>query len=171
MTIEYAARTARSSAFAHEFTHLGEDEATAVAKYVRLVAESTGSAKAEAATFGHSTAEYRPLQFVQRKGGDWVALGADDACQESVLWWAGEYDAECELPSHHEGPHFDGLSWWDDDRVEVSDPEQVLHEIDLCQIQCMHPKRHFHRAKSGAISSWCPDCGLSKGPLRDWGQA
>lgn len=38
-----------------------------------------------------------------------------DACG-ALLWkWDGEYEGYCELTVGHEGDHFDGVSWFDDD--------------------------------------------------------
>ncbi len=36
-------------------------------------------------------------------------------CGEFVSWWAGEYEGNCELLSDHEGDHWDGLSWFNND--------------------------------------------------------
>lgn len=36
-------------------------------------------------------------------------------CDKHVYWWNGEYDNNCELDTDHEGDHWDGLSWFDDD--------------------------------------------------------
>jgi hypothetical protein len=36
-------------------------------------------------------------------------------CGKRVYWWDGEYEGECELPEGHEGDHYDGLSWFNDD--------------------------------------------------------
>lgn len=36
-------------------------------------------------------------------------------CGKTVYWWNGEYEGECERPKGHDGDHFDGLSWYDDD--------------------------------------------------------
>lgn len=36
-------------------------------------------------------------------------------CGRAVQWWEGEYEGECELPVDHEGDHWDGLSWFNDD--------------------------------------------------------
>lgn len=50
-------------------------------------------------------------------------------CYETVFWYDGEYEGECELVKYHAGPHFDGLSWWDDDRNEVEAPAAITeHE-------------------------------------------
>lgn len=43
-------------------------------------------------------------------------------CGKAVFWWDGEYEGECELPEGHEGDHFDGLSWFNDDGHEVDPP-------------------------------------------------
>lgn len=45
-------------------------------------------------------------------------------CGKLLYLWDGEYEGECELPVDHEGLHFDGLSWFDDNGevVEASDP-------------------------------------------------
>jgi hypothetical protein len=40
-----------------------------------------------------------------------------------VFWWAGEYEGECKLPAGHDGPHFDGLHWFNDEGDEVPPPE------------------------------------------------
>jgi hypothetical protein len=36
-------------------------------------------------------------------------------CGKHVYWWDGEYEGDCELPEGHEGDHWDGRSWYDDD--------------------------------------------------------
>lgn len=41
-------------------------------------------------------------------------------CGRFVSWWAGEYEGNCELPDGHDGDHWDGLSWFDDD-LECTD--------------------------------------------------
>lgn len=43
-------------------------------------------------------------------------------CGQFVSWWNGEYEGNCERHEDHAGPHFDGMSWFDDDGGEVSDP-------------------------------------------------
>lgn len=48
---------------------------------------------------------------------------SDNPCGEVVMWYDGEYEGECELPKGHAGPHYDGLSWFDDDRNEVDPPK------------------------------------------------
>jgi hypothetical protein len=45
-----------------------------------------------------------------------------EACGAPVYWWDGEYDNNCQLPDGHDGPHFDGLSWFNDDNEEVAAP-------------------------------------------------
>lgn len=42
---------------------------------------------------------------------------ADEAegCGRHVYWWEGEYEDNCELRDGHEGDHFDGLSWFNDE--------------------------------------------------------
>ena len=42
-------------------------------------------------------------------------------CGKTVYWWGGEYEGECELGEGHEGDHFDGLSWYDDDGNQTHD--------------------------------------------------
>lgn len=44
-------------------------------------------------------------------------------CPSRVYWWDGEYEGECGLPEGHNGPHYDGLSWWNDDGESVDEPE------------------------------------------------
>lgn len=44
------------------------------------------------------------------------------ACYRHVYWYDGEYEGDCELAAGHDGPHFDGLSWFDDAGHEVADP-------------------------------------------------
>jgi len=45
-----------------------------------------------------------------------------DECRAPVYWYEGEYEGWCELAAGHDGPHFDGLNWYDDDNHEV-DPD------------------------------------------------
>ena len=47
-----------------------------------------------------------------------------EPCGKMVYWWDGEYEGECELPADHEGFHYDGLSWYNDDNEEVPAPEE-----------------------------------------------
>lgn len=48
------------------------------------------------------------------------------ACNAHVYWWKGEYDMNCERPEGHEGAHYDGLSWFNDENEEViPDPRDV----------------------------------------------
>lgn len=44
---------------------------------------------------------------------------AVQTCGKFVSWWDGEYEGTCELPKDHEGPHYDGISCFDDDGDEV----------------------------------------------------
>lgn len=43
----------------------------------------------------------------------------NDICGKSVSWWDGEYEGTCELPEGHKGPHYDGISCFNDDSEEV----------------------------------------------------
>jgi hypothetical protein len=54
------------------------------------------------------------LQGLQRTQGI-ERMTTERSCARFVYWWNGEYEGYCELPEHHEGDHFDGLSWFDDD--------------------------------------------------------
>lgn len=36
-------------------------------------------------------------------------------CNKFVYWWDGEYEGNCELEDGHDGDHFDGTSWFNDD--------------------------------------------------------
>lgn len=40
-------------------------------------------------------------------------------CGKMVFWYDGEYEGTCELEPDHDSPHYDGLSWYDDDGEEV----------------------------------------------------
>ncbi len=44
------------------------------------------------------------------------------ACGKFVYWWEGEYEGECELREGHGGPHYDGMSWFNDDNEQVDPP-------------------------------------------------
>lgn len=44
------------------------------------------------------------------------------ACYKMLYWWNGEYEGNCELPPDHEGPHYDGSYWFNDDNEEVPEP-------------------------------------------------
>lgn len=50
-------------------------------------------------------------------------------CNAFVYWWNGEYEGECELSDGHEGPHYDGLSWYVGDGrwAEEVDPSDYYH--------------------------------------------
>ena len=45
------------------------------------------------------------------------------ACRARVVWWSGEYEGECARADGHSGPHYDGLSWFDEDGEEVEQPD------------------------------------------------
>jgi hypothetical protein len=45
---------------------------------------------------------------------------AAPVCGKAVSWWDGEYEGECELPEGHEGDHFDGISWFNDDGEDTT---------------------------------------------------
>lgn len=49
-------------------------------------------------------------------------LHTPNPCDKFVCWWDGEYEGHCERFEDHEGPHFDGLSWFDDDGDRADDP-------------------------------------------------
>ena len=36
-----------------------------------------------------------------------------DQCGKWVWWYGGEYRRQCELPTAHEGDHWDGMAWFD----------------------------------------------------------
>lgn len=46
-------------------------------------------------------------------------MRARPECGERVYW----YDGGCELPEGHDGPHWDGMSWFNDDKEEVGNPD------------------------------------------------
>lgn len=52
-------------------------------------------------------------------------------CGKSVSWWDGEYDGECELPKGHHGPHYDGISCFDDDGDEVELKHRPISSITV----------------------------------------
>ena len=54
-----------------------------------------------------------------------------ELCRKFVFWWDGEYEGECELSKDHEGPHYDGLSWYDDDNEEVPAPEEEEEHVSV----------------------------------------
>lgn len=43
-------------------------------------------------------------------------------CDAFVYWWDSEYEGNCKLAKEHAGPHFDGLSWYDDEMNEADAP-------------------------------------------------
>lgn len=59
-------------------------------------------------------------------------------CGQSVSWWDGEYDGECELPKGHQGPHYDGMSCFTDDGDEV---ELISPPIKPLTITITHYQR------------------------------
>lgn len=42
-----------------------------------------------------------------------------DTCDKFVSWWDGEYEGTCELPKGHQGPHYDGISCFNDEGDDV----------------------------------------------------
>lgn len=42
-----------------------------------------------------------------------------EVCGKFVSWWDGEYEGTCELPEGHAGPHYDGISCFDDELNEI----------------------------------------------------
>ena len=36
-------------------------------------------------------------------------------CSRFVYWWDGEYEGNCERPEGHDGDHWDGVSWFNDE--------------------------------------------------------
>lgn len=53
------------------------------------------------------------------------------ACESRVYWWDGEYEGECELPAPHLPlPHWDGLSWWDDDGNDLTTAREAYGRED-----------------------------------------
>jgi hypothetical protein len=40
-------------------------------------------------------------------------------CGFHVYWWDGEYEGNCELDEGHDGPHFDGRVWYDDNMEDA----------------------------------------------------
>lgn len=58
----------------------------------------------------------------------WVGLDAwvmdwkkgNNRCFEMIMFWDGEYEANCGLNDNHGGDHFDGSYWFNEDREEVN---------------------------------------------------
>ena len=46
-------------------------------------------------------------------------------CGRFISWWDGEYEGNCELPEGHDGDHYDGLSWFNNDNENTD----YLHEV------------------------------------------
>lgn len=53
-----------------------------------------------------------------------VGAKPTELCGKFVSWWNGEYEGTCELPEGHAGPHYDGISCFDNegDEVELKSP-------------------------------------------------
>lgn len=77
-------------------------------------------------------------------------MPTDGGCGRSVSWWGGEYEGNCELTLDHDGPHYDGLFWFDDDGAEVDKPTDPLVHCQRCpdtmpppqlleHVRLMHP--------------------------------
>lgn len=62
-------------------------------------------------------------------------------CARFVSWWDGEYEGECELPEGHGGPHFDGLSWYDDDMNEQE--QRMSYETVLVGDLYLHDRDEY----------------------------
>lgn len=61
-----------------------------------------------------------------------------ELCGRTVYWWDGEYDGVCELPEGHAGPHYDGMSCFNDESEEV--------ELKLPPIPPVHISIGYYRA-------------------------
>jgi hypothetical protein len=53
-----------------------------------------------------------------------MASPGKPTCNAPVYWWEGEYDMNCIRLEGHEGDHFDGLSWYDDDMTPKDDDHE-----------------------------------------------
>lgn len=62
-----------------------------------------------------------------------VDAGDVKACHARVVWWSGEYEGECARPDGHGGPHYDGLSWFDDGGEEVEAPDDAESLADMAR--------------------------------------
>ena len=49
-------------------------------------------------------------------------------CNHFVYWWDGEYEGNCAREFEHDGPHYDGLSWYNDLNEEVDKPKEEIWE-------------------------------------------
>jgi hypothetical protein len=58
------------------------------------------------------------------KEDDTVSEAPTPLCGQLVCWWNGEYEDNCELPEGHDGDHWDGLSWFNDDN-ECTDSDHA----------------------------------------------
>jgi len=74
---------------------------------------------------------------------DWPQVSA---CAEFVSWWDGEYEGECELPEGHDGDHYDGLSWYDDDGRCTDD------EHRLCARRCASDRQRVAQGRANAAA-------------------
>lgn len=68
----------------------------------------------------------------------------NDLCGKTVYWWDGEYEGSCELADGHDGNHFDGLSYYDDDMNEQDGPGAAA--------RVEHPTEEDHGAERAAHS-------------------
>ena len=49
-------------------------------------------------------------------------------CNHFVYWWDGEYEGNCAREFEYDGPHYDGLSWYNDLNEEVDKPKEEIWE-------------------------------------------
>lgn len=48
-----------------------------------------------------------------------------DFCGKYLCKWDGEYEGQCGLPKGHRWPHFDGLTWFDDEGLDAEVPDEA----------------------------------------------
>lgn len=89
---------------------------------------------------------------------------ATEHCRRIVFWWDGEYEGECELPLDHDGPHYDGLSWFDDDGSQVDEPKITHNYLSTACLHGLHDRCGEKQAERGEDGP--PHCKFCDAPCR-----
>lgn len=104
-------------------------------------------------------------------------IGDVPTCGRFVSWWDGEYEGFCLLDDSHDGDHFDGSVWFDDDGEDTSaqhvedfprgaDWDGEGREVDLGEAVAFAMAFHDARREEARRLSFRTRVGESTGVVR-----
>lgn len=86
------------------------------------------------------------------------------ACARFVSWWDGEYEGTCELPEGHQGPHYDGMSCFDDDGEQIElltlPPRPIHYSIGYYKAGKPYYVHHQVLDNQNRIITFAPESGV-----------